>query len=368
MQVRFENVSKDFESRHGKVRAVDKLSLNIGSGILFGFLGPSGCGKSTSLFMLSGVYPLSEGRLYFDDKDVSDVPPEEREIGMVFQNYALYPHLTVKENIEFPLVNSKLLKRKLKGEAKRLGVAFKDLVEKKVEDAAAIVEISKYMDRRPSELSGGQQQRVAIARAIVKEPSLLLLDEPLSNLDARLRLQTREEIRKIQQRTGITTVFVTHDQEEAMNICDEIAIMKDGVLQQTGKPEFIYDNPDNLFVAKFLGAFPINILSGRIVGKRLFLGGMCIHDGILLDDGEYTVGIRPENMVVSDSGVLDVAVSGKVRSGGMTMVDAVVGGTEHLHFILPPGNSVDSGSKCSLSIRPGTICIFGENGRKVMQC
>ena len=230
MKVVLQNLTKKFPARgkknHGDVIAVNNFTFEIPDGKLVGLLGPSGCGKSTMLNLISGLLKPTSGKILFGDDDVTELPAEHRGIGLVFQNYALYPHLTVRQNILFPLQN-------LKGKDK----LSKEAMEKKVVDAAKLVQIEELMDRKPGELSGGQQQRVAIARALVKMPKVLLLDEPLSNLDARLRLQTREEIRRIQKETGITTVFVTHDQEEAMSISDQIVLMKDGVLQQLGRSQ-----------------------------------------------------------------------------------------------------------------------------------
>ena len=228
MKVVLQNLTKKFPSRNKNVRedviAVNDFTFEIPDGKLIGLLGPSGCGKSTTLNLLSGLQTPTSGKIFFGDDDVTKLPAEHRGVGLVFQNYALYPHLTVKQNILFPLQN-------LKGKNK----LSKDVMEAKALEAAKLVQIDGLMERKPSELSGGQQQRVAIARALVKMPRILLLDEPLSNLDARLRLQTREEIRRIQRETGITTIFVTHDQEEAMSISDMIVVMKDGVVQQIGK-------------------------------------------------------------------------------------------------------------------------------------
>jgi len=211
----------------------------------------------------------------------------------VFQNYALYPHMTVKQNILFPLQN-------LKGKDKM----SKDAMLERAEWAAKLVQIDELMDRKPSELSGGQQQRVAIARALVKMPKVLLLDEPLSNLDARLRLKTREEIRRIQKETGITTVFVTHDQEEAMSISDMIVVMKLGVVQQTGKPQEVYDDPHNLFVAKFLGTPPINVFDGKVSGGKLYIGEDAVMETPNVVDQEVHVGVRPEGFELAEDGAL----------------------------------------------------------------
>ena len=239
MKVRIDNVTKTF----GQTTAVSNFSAELEDGHLICLLGPSGCGKSTLLNMLCGIIPVSQGQIFFDDKDVTKLPPDKRNIGMVFQNYALYPHMTVAENIAFPLEIQKVKKDERKA---------------RVEQIAKLVHVDNLLRRYPSELSGGQQQRVAIARAMVKKPQLLLMDEPLSNLDARLRLEMREEIRRIQKETGITTVFVTHDQEEAMSISDSILLMKDGVLIQNGLCQELYVNPNCLFVAEFLGNPPAN--------------------------------------------------------------------------------------------------------------
>ncbi|MBQ9119133.1 MAG: ABC transporter ATP-binding protein [Lachnospiraceae bacterium] len=297
MKVVLQNLTKKFPNRgrkaRGEVIAVNDFSFEIPDGELIGLLGPSGCGKSTTLNLLSGLIKPTDGKIFFGEDDVTNLPAEHRGVGLVFQNYALYPHLTVKQNIMFPLQN-------LKG-AKKL---TKEVMQQKAYEAAKLVQIEELMDRKPSELSGGQQQRVAIARALVKMPRVLLLDEPLSNLDAHLRLQTREEIRRIQRETGITTVFVTHDQEEAMSISDRIVVMKDGVVHQIGKPQEVYDNPVNLFVAKFLGTPPINVFSGTIRGQKLFIGEEAVLETLGVPDQEVYAAIRPEGFVLNPKGVL----------------------------------------------------------------
>ncbi|HAP34374.1 MAG TPA: ABC transporter ATP-binding protein, partial [Lachnospiraceae bacterium] len=262
MKVVLEHLTKKFPNRNKKIKedviAVNDFNFEIPDGKLIGLLGPSGCGKSTMLNLISGLETPTEGKIFFGEDDVTKLPPENRGIGLVFQNYALYPHLTVEKNIMFPLEN-------LKGDKK----LTKEEMKKKALETAKLVQIDAYMERKPAELSGGQQQRVAIARALVKLPKVLLLDEPLSNLDARLRLQTREEIRRIQRETKITTIFVTHDQEEAMSISDMIVVMKDGLFQQMGKPQEVYNEPVNLFVAKFLGTPPINVFKAKIKKEKL---------------------------------------------------------------------------------------------------
>jgi len=302
MKVELQNLTKIFPSRNkkvgGEVVAVNDFTFTIPDGKLVGLLGPSGCGKSTTLYMISGLQKPTSGKIFFGEEDVTELPPEHRGIGLVFQNYALYPHMTVKQNILFPLQN-------LRGEDK----PSKEEMLKRALEAAKLVQIDELMDRKPSELSGGQQQRVAIARALVKMPRVLLLDEPLSNLDARLRLQTREEIRRIQKETGITTVFVTHDQEEAMSISDMIVVMKLGVVQQVGQPQEIYENPTNLFVAKFLGTPPINVFSGNVENETLYIGNVAVLAVPGVADQEVTVGIRPEAFIMDENGALECNLS-----------------------------------------------------------
>ena len=239
MKITLQNISKTF----GTTLAVDDFSCELPDGHLICLLGPSGCGKSTLLNMICGILTPSKGNIFFDEQDVTNLPPDKRNIGMVFQNYALYPHLNVLENIAFPLEIKKVPKKE----------RFQ-----KATEIAKLVKVDNLLKRFPSELSGGQQQRVAIARALIKNPKILLMDEPLSNLDARLRLEMREEIRRIQKQTGITTVFVTHDQEEAMSISDSIVLMKDGVLIQKGLSLDLYNNPNCSFVSEFLGNPPVN--------------------------------------------------------------------------------------------------------------
>ena len=410
MEIRLVGLEKRFPGDPKKgtpdTVAVDHLNITIKDGELMGLLGPSGCGKSTTLYMLAGLKEPTDGEIWFDDEDVTHLAPEKRGIGLVFQNYALYPHMTVYKNVAFPLTNLKVQENEkdfvlqriakclellektdeiksvinasskegkifkkytievlanhfnitqyvakevfdwgvqfqentaelvaqkkafyetekakeenaLKAKGLSVNEKFEILYEGKtksltrklvkeeidalVRSASKLVQIEKFLDRKPSELSGGQQQRVAIARALVKRPRVLLLDEPLSNLDARLRIQTREEIRRIQQETGITTVFVTHDQEEAMSICDEIVVMKDGKMMQIGHPQEVYKNPQNLFVAKFLGNPPINVFQGHISGGKLFIGEeLILTTNKPVKDGPVFVGIRPEGFLMGD--------------------------------------------------------------------
>ena len=367
MEVRIEHLTKTFIGKKGsKTTAVNDMSFVVPDGKLVGLLGPSGCGKSTTLYMIAGLHKPTGGHIWFGDEDVTNVPPENRGIGLVFQNYALYPHFSVKQNITFPLDNvrfphpldayktrineaSSKLKKAQKALAKAgeeekqdlqavVEAAEKELAEAKdaLEKATAeleqikekdperyaqltkkkltkeekdeiahkmarLVDIEPYLERKPKELSGGQQQRVAIARALAKSPRVLLLDEPLSNLDARLRLQTREEIRRIQKETGITTIFVTHDQEEAMSISDVIVVMNFGVINQIDEPQKVYDEPANLFVAKFLGSPAINVFDGEIKDGKLYVADELFDDdkvyaneyhGVIHHEHQYVKGTK----------------------------------------------------------------------------
>ena len=356
MKIVLENLTKKFPNRgrraQGEVTAVDHVSFEIPDGLLIGILGPSGCGKSTALNMICGLETPTEGKIYFGEEDVTALPPENRGVGMVFQNYALYPHLTVRQNILFPLEN-------LKGKDK----LTKEEMRKKADEAARLVQIDGLMDRKPGELSGGQQQRVAIARALVKMPRVLLLDEPPSNLDARLRLQTREEIRKIQRATGITTVFVTHDQEEAMSISDRIVVMKEGVVQQTGKPQEVYDSPANLFVAKFLGTPPINVFGGKVKDGMLYLGEDAVLDASGVADQEVTVGIRPEGFVPDEDGPMHCGLSRVEVMGRDVSIVAVHPALESESGILRAIISAEAmtepgASSVRFSLKPNKVFLF----------
>lgn len=290
MKIQLENISKQYK----EVLAVNKLNIEIDDGSLVCLLGPSGCGKSTTLSMIAGLDKPTQGNIYFDGVNVNDVAAEHRDIGMVFQDYALYPHMSVMENIEFPL---KMLKWK------------KQHRIEKVSEIATILQIEELLHRKPSKLSGGQQQRVAIARALVKDPKILLLDEPLSNLDARLRIELREEIRSLQRKLQITTIFVTHDQEEALSISDKILLLNEGDLQQYSSPKEMYMEPRNKFVAGFLGNPPMNLLNGILENKELFImsddktirvNANFIYNSENYDFGKYVLGIRPEDLILSE--------------------------------------------------------------------
>jgi len=334
------------------VVAVNDFTFEIPDGKLIGLLGPSGCGKSTTLYMISGLQKPTSGKIFFGDDDVTELSTENRGIGLVFQNYALYPHMTVKQNILFPLQN-------LKGADK---MPKAQMLERAME-AAKLVQIDELMDRKPNELSGGQQQRVAIARALVKMPRVLLLDEPLSNLDARLRLQTREEIRRIQKETGITTVFVTHDQEEAMSISDMIVVMKLGVLQQIGKPQEVYDDPANLFVAKFLGTPPINVLEGEVKDGKLNIGGETVLDVNGVADQPVYVGIRPEGFELDANGPFQCKLSNlEVMGRDVSVVSTHPNSCNPLvRAIINADNKVDTSAETvRYTLKPHKVFLFNK--------
>ncbi|MDD4006246.1 MAG: ABC transporter ATP-binding protein [Bacilli bacterium] len=391
MEVRIENLTKAFTSQKGpEVIAVNNMSFVIPDGKLVGLLGPSGCGKSTTLYMIAGLHKPTEGKIFFGDEEVTNVPPEHRGIGLVFQNYALYPHFTVRQNITFPLDN---VRPKLTKQDK----------EAIAHEMARIVDIEPYLDRKPKELSGGQQQRVAIARALSKRPKVLLLDEPLSNLDARLRLQTREEIKRIQRETGITTVFVTHDQEEAMSISDTIVVMKDGVVQQIGEPQYVYDEPQNVFVAKFLGSPAINIFDGEIKNGVLFVEGVELEKSDLykkphvlvekielpreldekgnpisepkyetktteIHDRHVKVGIRPEAFRLNqENGKISVKKHYIEHIGRDISIVGEIDGqnASHVKVIIPSELRVKVVDKEVSNFEPARFYVFEESGERI---
>ncbi|MBO4384493.1 MAG: ABC transporter ATP-binding protein [Clostridia bacterium] len=362
MNVILMGLTKHFPSKNKRskevVVAVDDLSFEIPDGQLVGLLGPSGCGKTTTLNLISGLEKPTAGSIFFGKDDVTTVPPEMRGVGLVFQNYALYPHMTVLQNILFPLEN-------LKGDKK----LSKEEMLKRAHDAADLVQITELLERKPAELSGGQQQRAAIARALVKMPKILLLDEPLSNLDARLRLQTREELRRIQRETGITTVFVTHDQEEAMSISDMIVVMKDGSLNQKGRPQEVYDDPVNLFVAKFLGNPPINVFRGEVRNEKLFIGQEAVMDAPLYPNGPVTVGIRPEGFVPNDGGRFTCGLVGVEVMGRDTSVVCSHPEFEgaSIRAIVSSENNVDASKKTVVfDLKPNKVFLFDvDTGRRL---
>ena len=287
--VTFDNASRIYPG--GTRPAVDSLSLEVADGEFLVLVGPSGCGKSTSLRMLAGLEEINSGHICIGDRDVTDVPPKDRDIAMVFQNYALYPHMTVAENMGFAL---------------KIAGVHKDERAARVLEAAKLLDLEDYLSRKPKALSGGQRQRVAMGRAIVRSPQVFLMDEPLSNLDAKLRVQTRTQIASLQRRLGVTTVYVTHDQTEALTMGDRIAVLKDGVLQQVGTPRDLYESPKNEFVAGFIGSPAMNLFASDLTETGVAFGTSVVpleRDTVARATGsQVTIGVRPEDIVVGPAG------------------------------------------------------------------
>jgi multiple sugar transport system ATP-binding protein len=327
-EIVFNEVTKRFPDG---TEAVKSMSLDIPDGEFVILVGPSGCGKSTALRMIAGLEDISEGELRIDDRVVNDLAPKDRDIAMVFQNYALYPHMTVRENMAFPL---------------KLAGVEKPEIDKKVNEAAETLDLTELLDRRPANLSGGQRQRVAMGRAIVRDPKAYLMDEPLSNLDAKLRVQMRTEVARIQQRLGTTTVYVTHDQTEAMTLGDRVAVMRAGVLQQVGKPTELYNHPTNLFVAGFIGSPAMNFVPGTLSGDKVRtpFGELAVPQGVQGGDGggerEVIVGIRPEHL--EDARVVETEAkgSGATFKAKLDLLEAL--GAEWYAYFHLEGTKVES--------------------------
>jgi len=366
--VTFKNISKVF----GKdVKAVDNLNLAINDKEFMVLVGPSGCGKTTALRMIAGLEEATDGELFIGDVKVNDVPPKDRDIAMVFQNYALYPHMTVYENIAFGL---KL--RELKGFWWQLANAgearkIKTDIDNRVQEAAKMLDIGHLLARKPKELSGGQRQRVALGRAIVRKPKVFLMDEPLSNLDAKLRIQTRAELIRLHRDLGITTIYVTHDQVEAMTMGQRIAVMSNGVLQQVDEPENVYNRPANKFVAGFVGAPPMNFIEGKVEAGHFSGGGLKfgIKSGhaVLGQEGKkVTLGIRPED-------IYDASTAGSVPVTGDNTFDAqvdvleklgaedtayLVAGDFHITATLDPASRIESGVQAKFAVDLDKVHFF----------
>jgi multiple sugar transport system ATP-binding protein len=299
---------KNLTKAYGKTEVVHGINLDVVDGEFLVFVGPSGCGKSTTLRMIAGLEEITAGSIHISDREVNNLEPKERNIAMVFQNYAIYPHMSVKKNIAFGLRSSK---------------ASKADKEARIQEVAGILDMRELLDRRPNELSGGQRQRVAIGRAMVRDPSVFLFDEPLSNLDAQLRTQMRLEIKKLHQRVGSTIIFVTHDQVEAMTLADRIVIMKDGHIQQVGTPAQVYHEPANTFVAQFIGAPSMNMLEGKVVNGSIELasGKTLPWAGSTIDGNDVLLGIRPDDLVLeSDNALIEGIISVREPLGPETLI------------------------------------------------
>jgi ABC-type sugar transport system ATPase subunit len=351
MDVTLENISKLF----GKVKAVDELNLKVDDGEFVALLGPSGCGKTTTLLMIAGLYKPTIGNIRFGMNVVNDLLPKDRHIGMVFQSYALYPHMTVFENIVFPLRLQRVPAKELRARAEKM---------------AELVQIQALMDRKPGQLSGGQQQRVALSRALVKEPQILLLDEPLSNLDAKLRIVMRAEIKRLQKDLGITTIFVTHDQLEAMTMADRIALMKDGKLMAYSEPRELYDHPRNLFCAEFIGSPPMNFIKVRPTEDhgRISLDGENIHintAGALAEQvkalgigRDLIAGVRPEDIDLETADGDARAEVYVVEPQGRDMLVNLNLGTTRLSVLAPATFRAGIGAKTSVYLNRQNIHLF----------
>ncbi|MDK3254953.1 ABC transporter ATP-binding protein [Blastococcus capsensis] len=329
--------------------AVDALDLTVEDGEFLVLVGPSGCGKSTSLRMLAGLEDVTDGRILIGDRDVTDVPPKDRDIAMVFQNYALYPHMTVADNMGFAL--------------KIAGVSKQERATR-VREAAKILDLEPYLDRKPKALSGGQRQRVAMGRAIVREPQVFLMDEPLSNLDAKLRVQTRTQIASLQRRLGITTVYVTHDQVEAMTMGDRVAVLKDGLLQQVGTPRELYDRPVNAFVAGFIGSPAMNQLTLPVVDGGVVLGDVVlpVQRSVLgaTADASVVLGVRPEDLEVAERGLpVEVDVVEELGADAFLYGRTTAGGSEHLVTVRVDGRRPPrKGETVHVVPRTGHVHLF----------
>ena len=346
-KVVLENVCKDF----GKVQAVSCFYLDIEDREFCVLLGPSGCGKSTTLHMIAGLEEMNEGKIYIGDRCVNEIGPRDRDIAMVFQDYALYPHMTVRQNMAFGLKLRKFPKKEIKT---------------RVREAAGILGIEELLDRKPRELSGGQRQRVALGRAIVRKPAVFLFDEPLSNLDAKLRAQMRTEISKLHDNLKATMIYVTHDQVEAMTLGDRVAVMSDGQVQQIDRPETIYAHPANTFVATFIGSPEMNLYKGRLTSKD---GRLCFQGPgfsldlvglqLSLEEGDVELGIRPEDIEIGQGGATIVQAKVDMLSnvGSEQYVHAHIG-QEGLTVRVPKEATFEPGQNVTLSIDPGRVHIF----------
>jgi multiple sugar transport system ATP-binding protein len=336
--------------------AVDRLDLSVGDGEFVVLVGPSGCGKTTSLRMVAGLETVDAGRIRIGDRDITDVEPKDRDVAMVFQNYALYPHMTVAQNMGFALKIAGLPKAETR---------------ERVLDAARLLDLEPYLDRKPKDLSGGQRQRVAMGRAIVRRPQVFLMDEPLSNLDAKLRVQTRNQIAGLQRRLGTTTVYVTHDQVEAMTMGDRVAVLRDGVLQQCAAPRELYRNPVNMFVAEFIGSPAMNLFTLPVVDHCVSLGDWPIALPREITDtaGELVVGVRPEHLEVGARGVemqidiveelgADAYLYGRVTRPDNTFGQSIVARADGRD---PPAR----GARVRLHPQPGHLHFFGADGRRL---
>lgn len=352
MRIVLDAVTKQF----GAVKAIDDVTLEIVDGEMLALLGPSGCGKTTTLFAICGIHRIDSGRILFGDQDVSSLPSQRRNVGVVFQSYALYPHMTVRQNIAFPLE----VRKESKAE-----------VERKIAEIADLLHIRPLLERRPAQLSGGQQQRVAIARAIIRRPDILLLDEPLANLDAKLRLEMRSEILRLQKETGITAVIVTHDQVEAMSMSNRIAIMDEGRILQIGTPDEMYHRPRNKFVAGFIGSPPISFADGKVEDGRFVTQGLDfdlpdrIRKAPVTAGQNITVGIRPENLQPDFATPIEAEVTFIENQGREILYDLTLAGGQVFRSIQGGEPICKRGDKIRWGIDADVSLFFDEKGDRI---
>jgi sn-glycerol 3-phosphate transport system ATP-binding protein len=330
-------------------KAVHETSLSIDEGEFMVFVGPSGCGKSTLLRMVAGLEDITEGEITLDGNLINEVDPSERDIAMVFQNYALYPHMNVYNNLAYGLKNR--------------GIDKKD-IDQKVNEAAKLLQISDYLERKPSMLSGGQRQRVAMGRAIDRNPKIFLFDEPLSNLDAKLRIQMRLEIKKLQQKVGVTSIFVTHDQTEAMTLADKLAVINNGIIEQLATPIEIYNNPKSLFVAGFIGSPQMNFIDGELKNNTLSAEGFEIKNVKSDFNGDITLGIRPEHLSQSDNGLINLNVDLVEQLGSDNLVYGQLKDKKDFCYRCPGNLIIKKGDKLSLNIDSENYFIFDKSSGK----
>ncbi len=352
MQIRLEKFSKSF----GPVEVIEDMDLTIGDGEMIALLGPSGCGKTTTLFAICGLHRVSAGRIWFGDRDVTDLPPQGKNVGVVFQSFALYPHLSVLENIAFPL---------------RIRKESNADVADKVMKMASVLHIEALLDRRPGQLSGGQQQRVALARALVRSPDVLLMDEPLANLDAGLRLEMRSEIRRIQRESGCTSVLVTHDQVEAMSMCDRIALMNKGKIQQIGTPNEMYHQPRNLFIASFIGNPPLSVADGKIEDGCFVAPGLRfelpdrIKTASITAGQNIAVGVRAEYLQPDLATPIEGEITFIESQGREILYDITLAGGQVFRSIQGGEQDCKLGDRIRWGIDVDAVFFFDKQGMRI---
>jgi len=341
-----ENVTKIYPNG---TKAVNETSLSISEGELMVFVGPSGCGKSTLLRMIAGLEDITDGEIKLDSKVINKVDPSERDVAMVFQNYALYPHMNVFKNLSYGLKN--------KGESK-------EKIEKKVNEVAELLEIKEFLQRKPAQLSGGQRQRVAMGRAIVRNPKAFLFDEPLSNLDAKLRGQVRIEIKKLQKQMGVTSVFVTHDQVEAMTLGDRLAVINEGIIEQVGSPIEVYENPATYFVAEFIGTPQMNFINGKIKSNKFISEGFNCSLSSNLSDQDVIFGIRPENLKVSSQGNIQMKVDLIEKLGADSILYGYDKSNNYICYRENGNTSIQVNNEITLEIEEEKYHLFDKETKK----